>query len=209
VSQPARPQWLRWAERLQAIAQTGLTYARDPYDRDRYTELRGLAVEIVAAHVPAPAEEVAVAFASGTRYPTPMMDVRAVVVQDDRVLLVREASVGLWTFPGGWADVGCSPSEVAAKETLEESGYVVRPMRLLALLDKARQGQPPSLDYVWKAFFLCALESGDARTSHETNAVGFFDVNALPELDAGRTTKRQVLRMLALAADPSLPPDID
>ncbi len=209
MSQDPRPQWLRWAERLQAIAQTGLTYAQGPYDLERYRELRAIAVEIAARHLGLPAETAAQGFASGTGYPTPKVDVRAVVFREERLLLVRERAVSRWTLPGGWADVGQTPGEAAAKETLEEAGFVVRPVKLLAVFDKSRHPHPPAVDYVYKLFFRCTLEGGEARTSLETDAVGFFDRSDLPELDEERATRGQVLRMFEHEADPTLPTDFD
>jgi ADP-ribose pyrophosphatase YjhB (NUDIX family) len=209
VSGDDRPQWLRWAERLQAIAQTGLTYARDPYDLDRYRELRAIAVEIVAGHLDLPLEGAGAGFAAGSGYPTPKVDVRAAVFRDGRLLLVRERAIARWSLPGGWADLGQSPGEVAARETLEESGFLVRPVKLLAVLDKSRHRHPPAVDYVYKLFIRCALEGGEAQTSHETDAVGFFGPDELPELEPGRVTREQVRRVFEHEADPSLPTDFD
>ncbi len=209
MSQDPRPQWLRWAERLQAIAQTGLTYSQGPYDIERYRELRAIAVEIAARHLDQPLESVVKGFASATGYPTPKVDVRAVVFREQRLLLVRERAVARWTLPGGWADVGQTPGEAAAKETLEEAGFVVRPVKLLAVFDKSRHPHPPGVDYVYKLFFRCALEGGEARTSLETDAVGFFGTSDLPELDEERATRPQVLRMFEHEADPTLPTDFD
>jgi ADP-ribose pyrophosphatase YjhB (NUDIX family) len=201
--------WLAWARKLQAISQAGLTYAKDPYDLERYGQLRAMAVEMVAEHVGASPEDVAAAFALGSGYPTPKVDVRAVVFRDGQILLVRERSVGRWSLPGGWADVGESLREVAARETLEETGYRVHPSKLLAVLDKARHGHPPSLDYVYKVFVGCQLQGGTARTSLETDAVGFFDEDSLPELETHRVTSAQITRMFQHHADASLPADFD
>src|SRR5207247_2513145 len=109
VSPDPRPQWLRWAERLQAIAQTGLTYAQGAHDLERYRELRALAVEMAARHLDLPAETVAMGFAGGRGYPTPKVDVRAVVFREERLLLVRERAVSRWPLPGRWGDVGRPP----------------------------------------------------------------------------------------------------
>ena len=114
------------------------------------------------------------AFASGLGYPTPKVDVRAVVFRGDELLLVRERRSGRWTFPGGWADVGDTPGAAAERETLEESGYRVRATKLMALLDKSRHEHPPSLDYTYKVLIGCRLEGGEPATSHEIDAVGFF-----------------------------------
>jgi ADP-ribose pyrophosphatase YjhB (NUDIX family) len=200
--------WLEWAQRLQAIAQAGLTYARDPYDLERFREVRALAVAIVSAQIGEPPARVIEAFALGTGYPTPKVDVRAVVFRNDEILLIREKAVGLWALPGGWADVGDSPSEAAVRETLEEAGYEVRATKLLAVLDKSRH-HPPSLDYVYKMFIGCELLGGEPRTSHETDGVGFFAPDRLPELETGRVTAAEIARMFEHHRDPTLPTDFD
>jgi len=206
---PPRPAWLRWAERLQAIAQTGLTYARDPYDLERYGELRRIALEIAAAGLEQPAEEVRVAFASALGYPTPKVDVRAVVFRDDTLLLVRERRSGRWTFPGGWADIGDTPGRAAERETLEESGYRVKAHKLVALLDKACHEHPVSIDYTYKVLIACRLLEGEPATSHEIDAVSFFKRSELPELDLDRTTPGQVALAWAHHDDPARPTDFD
>lgn len=206
---PGRPAWLRLGERVQAIAQTGLAYARDPYDRERYAELRTIAVELLAGGLGAPEDVVRVALAAGHGYPTPKVDVRAVVFHGDELLLVRERRSGRWTFPGGWADVGDTPGAAAERETLEESGYRVRATKLLALLDKARHEHPPSADYTYKVLIGCSFEGGAPATSHEIDAVSFFARAASPELDLDRTTPGQVALAWAHHDDPGRPADFD
>lgn len=204
-----RPAWLRFAERLQAIAQTGLAYARDPYDLERYAELRRLATEMAAAGLGLEPDQVAVAFASGVGYPTPKVDVRAVVFRGEELLLVRERRSGRWTFPGGWADVGDTPSLAAERETLEESGYSVRAVKLLALLDKSRHEHPPSVDYTYKVLVGCRFEGGEPATNHEIAEVGFFARDAELALDLDRTTPGQLRLAWSHHDDPSRPTDFD
>ena len=204
-----RPDWLRWAQRIQAIAQTGLTYAHDPYDRERYEELRGIAVEMASGALAVPPEEVRVALATGVGYPTPKVDVRAVVFRDEELLLVRERKSGRWTFPGGWADIGDTPSLAAERETLEESGYRVKAGKVLAFLDKSRHEHPLSPDYTYKVLIGCRFEGGEPVTSHEIEAVGFFARDARPDLDLDRTTPGQIELAWAHLADPSRPTDFD
>lgn len=204
-----RPDWLRWTQRVQAIAQTGLTYAHDPYDRERYEELRAIAVEMASAGLSVPADEVRVAFGSSLGYPTPKVDVRAVVFRGEEVLLVRERASGRWAFPGGWADAGDTPSLAAERETLEETGYRVRAEKVLALLDKSRHEHPPSVDYTYKVLIGCRLEGGEPAACHEILAVGFFPRQAVPPLDLDRTTPGQVDLAWAHLVDPSRPTDFD
>src|SRR5579883_2269846 len=128
------PRWLIWARELQALAQTGLTYARDPYDRERYERLGNLAAEIMADHTGAEVEKVRMLFGQQLGYATPKVDVRGAVFRGERLLLVREkADAGRWTLPGGWADVNESPAEAVAKEVREEAGLVVRASKLAAV----------------------------------------------------------------------------
>jgi ADP-ribose pyrophosphatase YjhB (NUDIX family) len=206
-----RPPWLRWAQRIQSIAQTGLTYAEDPYDRERYELLREIAVEMASTGLGAEADTVRPVFATDIGYPTPKVDVRAVVFRADELLLVRERRSRGWTFPGGWADVGDTPSVAAERETLEESGYEVRAEKVLAFLDKARHDHPPSLDYTYKVLIGCRLQGGEPRTSHEVDEVGFFGEDAVAglELDRDRTTPGQVALAFAHHRDPGRPTELD
>ncbi|HEU4405661.1 MAG TPA: NUDIX hydrolase [Polyangiaceae bacterium] len=206
------PEWLVWARELQAIAQTGLAFTRDPYDRERYEALRALASRAMAAHTGAPAEHIEALFAGERGYATPKVDVRAAVLDaEGRLLLVREAADhDRWTLPGGWADVNLTPAESAVKEVREESGYHVRVRKLAALWDRARQGHPPSPFSCCKLFYLCDLVGGVATTSLETTEVGWFAEGALPDdLSIGRVLPAQVKRMFDHARDPSLPTDFE
>src|SRR6185437_7356906 len=135
------PDWLDRAKRLQALAQSGLTFTHDRFDRERFDAIRAIAAEMIATGAGAPAErarEIEVLFAAQAGYATPKVDVRAAVFRDDRILLVRERSDGRWTVPGGWADVGDSPAAAVEREVLEESGFEVRAVRLAAVYDRNR-----------------------------------------------------------------------
>lgn len=203
------PDWLRWAEALQTIASAGLTYTRDPFDRERFTQVRAVAAEILARHTDLPLPAATTRLGAEPGYVTPKVDVRAAVLDGDRVLLVREISDGRWSLPGGWADVGESPSEVAAREVREESGLEVRVERLLAVLDKRKHPHPPQLAHAYKLFFLCRGVGGALRASTETPGVGWFPRDALPPLSLDRVLPAQIERMFRLRDDPSLPPDFD
>jgi ADP-ribose pyrophosphatase YjhB (NUDIX family) len=184
--------WLDVVKRLQAIAQAGLTYAENGYDQERYEQLRQITVEIMAdlTHTDTPTVEKL--FANETGYQTPKVDVRAVVFEEGKLLMVRETIDGCWTLPGGWADVGLTPAEVAVKEAREESGLEVEPVRLLAVLDKKCHPHPPSPYHTYKIFILCRATGGALGTSHETSDSGFFDRHQLPPLSAKRITASQI-----------------
>ena len=124
-------------------------------------------------------------------------------------VLVREAHEGLWTLPGGWADVNDSPSGAVRREIEQEAGLRTRVRKLAALYDRNAHGHTPSIFHSWKAFFLCEVEGGEIRGSYETDAVGFFDPHALPPMSLERCTPGQVLRMRQHWLEPDIPTDFD
>lgn len=197
------------AQRLQALAQAGIAYATSAYDLERYEEIRRLSVKLLAEITDEPYDRIIQVFASETGYQTPKVDIRAVLLWDDRMLLVREKIDGnRWTLPGGWADVGSTPFEVAEKEVAEEAGLRVRAARLLALLDKRNHAHPPQPWYVYKAFILCEVEGGElAQETAETAGANWFRRDQLPGqlLSTDRVTLSQLETMFRLAADPALP----
>lgn len=204
-------EWLAWVKRLQAIAQSGLAYAGSPYDAERYEQIRGIAAEIAAFLSGTAAQRIDALFSEETGYATPKLDIRAVVLDaEGNVLLVREKEDGLWTLPGGWVDVGESPSESIEREVREESGYEVRAVRLLALWDRDRHPHPPMPFHVYKIVFQCQLLGGDPlEASTETDGVGFFTRDKLPELSLGRVTPGQVAWLVERATDRDGTADFD
>jgi ADP-ribose pyrophosphatase YjhB (NUDIX family) len=200
---------LEWARAAQAIAQNGLAFTRDPFDRERYTRLAELVTELLSSQFEIPPATARALFAGESGYMTPKVDVRGGVFQGERVLLVRERSDGRWTLPGGWVDVNDAPSAAVEREILEESGYRARAVKLAALVDKNRHPHPPGVHHIYKLFFLCDLTGGSPATSAETDGVEFFAVNALPELSTGRVLASQIERLYQHRLDPALPTDFD
>lgn len=204
------PSWLQWARRLQAIAQTGLTYCHDKFDIERYHEIREIAAEMMADGAALPSAEPLVnLFTEQTGYATPKIDVRVATFQGDRVLLVRELEDGLWTLPGGWADVGEPPSIAAAREVLEESGYEVKITKLAAVFDRELHGHPPYPWHAYKLFFLGELVGGNAKSSHETADAQFFPLQQLPPLSLLRVTPTQIAHLFEHLRHPELPTSFD
>jgi ADP-ribose pyrophosphatase YjhB (NUDIX family) len=202
--------WLDWCRRIQAIAQNGLTFARDPYDVERYKALQGIAAEMLATGSGLEQSVILGLLEKEIDYATPKVDVRGVVFRDDKLLLVRERSDGKWTLPGGWADVCGSPAENVVREVYEESGFAVRAVKILAVFDRDKHPhEPPFAFHVYKLFVLCTIVGGAAKTSGETDAVGFFGEKEIPELSIGRVTPAQISRMFEHHRQPDLPADFD
>lgn len=206
------PKWLVWARELQALAQTGLTFTQDPFDRQRYERIRELAADMIHAPTGEPIERIATLFAGQTGYATPKVDVRAAVFdRQGRLLMVREiADEGRWSLPGGWADVNITPAENAVKEVREESGYDVVVTKLAAVWDRTRQDHPCGIFSCCKMFFVCRLAGGEAATSVETSEIGWFAQDDLPEdLSLDRVLPRQIARMFAHWRSPDLETEYD
>ena len=200
---------LNWARKVQAIAQTGLAFTHDIYDRERFLQLQELAAQLVSAELEIPLGQAKSFWKGDDGYATPKVDVRGACFKDDKILLVRERSDGKWTMPGGWVDVGDAPSHAVVREIFEESGFQAKALKLAALVDRNRHPHPPSVHHIYKLFFLCEITGGTATISDETDGVDFFPLNALPELSIGRTLPYQIARMHEHWLNRDLPTDFD
>jgi len=208
--QSSNLRWLEWCQRLQAIAQNGLTFAHDPFDVERYRAIRQIAAEMLANASNLKTETILGLLEKDAGYATPKVDVRGVIFRDDKLLLVRETSDGGWTLPGGWADVCTSPAENVEREILEESGFVARASKILALFDRGKHPhEPPFAFHVYKLFVRCAIVGGKESVSAETDSVGFFGEAEIPELSITRVTRWQIKRMFAHYQHPDWPTDFD
>jgi ADP-ribose pyrophosphatase YjhB (NUDIX family) len=208
-STPDNTTVLAWARKVQAIAQNGLMFTKDEFDRERYTQLQDLVASIISSELDIPLGRAKGFWDKEDGYATPKVDVRGGVFDGDTVLLVRERSDGKWTLPGGWVDVNDAPSEAVVREIYEESGYRAKAIKLAALVDKNRHPHPPSVHHIYKLFFLCELTGGSAKISNETDAVEFFPVHSLPELSLGRALSSQIERLYVHQLNTDLPTDFD
>ena len=201
--------WNSVAQRIQAIAQTGLTYATSPYDVERYSELSAIAASMSAGPEPERITLATELFAASHGYATPKVDVRAAVFQNNRLLLVREREDGRWTLPGGWAEVGQSAAESVEREVREESGYIVRAVKLLACWDRNKHPHPPIPFHAYKLVFRCELLGGSPGATLETTEVGFFEEDQIPELSLTRTLPEQIRFVFQCLRDANAPTAFD
>ncbi|MFA8434467.1 MAG: NUDIX hydrolase [Marinifilaceae bacterium] len=179
---------LKIAKRIQAISQTGIRFTKDDFDKQRFEELRELSVQLVAQVTDAKLEKIRNLFTCENGFQTPKVDIRAVVLQGNKILLTKENSDNRWSLPGGYADVNYSPSEIAEKEVYEETGLNVKANRILAIVDTNKHNFPPLEYHFYKIVILCDLIDGSLRGSDETEESRFFDFNELPELSIKRNT---------------------
>ena len=180
-----------WAEELQSLAQAGLFYGKDVFDRERYQRIRDIAAEMLAERTALPLEKVKDLFCGDVGYQTPKIDTRAAIFEDDRILLVRERD-GRWALPGGWCDYDLSPAENVAKEAREEAGLEVVAKMLIAVQDRDRHNTPPYAYGVVKMFFLCEAKGGHFERNIETTESDYFAEDAIPTLAEEKCDLEQV-----------------
>ena len=180
-------------KRLKTIADLGLLYAKDGYDTERYEEIKELSLHWMSRLLDEPIATVKGFYKEETDYPTPKVDVRAFVLNDNQeILMVREHADGLWSLPGGWADIGCTPSEVAVKEVKEETGLHVRPLSMVAVFDKKCHPHPPQAYYVYKMVIHCKMLSTNLLKGFDILDTAFFSIDNLPPLSTNRILKSQI-----------------
>ncbi len=203
------PRWLEWAREIQQLCQTGLTFSQTNYETERYHRLMEIAAEIVESHTDHTMESLTENFLAQPGYATAKIDVRAAIIRDGKILLVQERMDQKWCMPGGWADVGEIPSEMVAREVLEESGFVVVPKKVIAVYDANRGGIPLEFYHAYKIIFLCDITGGEARASDETMDVGFFSFDDLPPLSSARTNEKHLAEIQAHLKDQNRPAAFD
>lgn len=184
-------QWLEWAMELQSLAQAGLTYGKDIYDRERYERIREISAEMLAVKAGESVEKVKTLFCNETGYQTPKLDTRAAIFEDGKILLVRENN-GEWALPGGWVDVNVSVKENIIKETKEEAGLDVSVDKIIAIQDRAKHNLPVYAYGICKIFALCSVLGGAFEKNIETTESRYFSEEELPELAADKNNEEQI-----------------
>lgn len=197
----AQPPWLEWAKELQFIGQCGLTYTKDEFDRERFERIREMAAEILSYHTELPLERVKNLFCHESGFQTPKLETRAVILEGEKVLLVRERD-GLWSLPGGWVDVNQTIRANTEKEVKEEAGLDVLASRILAVQDRNLHNLPPYAYNICKVFVLCERRGGCFQPNHETTESSYFSVEELPPMAEEKNTPEQVRLCLYLALHP-------
>lgn len=197
--------WLDFAIRIQSIAQAGLLYGKDQYDKERYGELRKIAAEMISEKTDISVEKVYDLFCNETGYQTPKVDTRAAVFMDDKILLVHENN-GTWSLPGGWCDVDQSIASNTEKEVKEEAGFTVKAEKLIAVQDWRKHNVTNYAYGVVKAFVMCRYESGNFEENIETTEIAFFGKDELPDyLAVEKCTREQILMCFEAYENPEMP----
>jgi len=181
------------ADELRSLARNNLQYTNDPYQIQRNQRVLELAAQLQSLTDTRPLAEIQHIFSQDLGYITPLSVVdTAVINPEGQVLLIRRADDGLWAMPGGACDTGEIPAHAAARETWEESGYVVEITRLLGVFDGPRSGTQSSR-HLYHILFAGVPVAGEARTSKETSEVAWFSWEDIPwqQLSPGHNRRLQ------------------
>jgi ADP-ribose pyrophosphatase YjhB (NUDIX family) len=166
-------------DELRSIAQLGLNYSDNPYDRERYERLLRLAAGQYSAVSSVSEDEIITYLRSELGYITPKVGCNGAVFNDQgHVLLVQRSDNGRWGLPGGYAEVNLTPQENCRRELLEETGLEVEVGALVDVFSVLPgEYDQPNTNYL--LVYLCSVVGGQLTPSHETPIVGFYDHTAI------------------------------
>ncbi|UDE96240.1 NUDIX hydrolase [Carnobacterium viridans] len=188
--------YLEHYRRLLSIAEAGLFYGEDLFDKERYEELQELSLKLISNLSNEPIKKLKNIVDSNEGYPTPKIDVRGYIKKNDKILLVEDAKTKKWAMPGGYAEVGLSPKENVIKEVLEETGLIVESCELIAVFDTNLRKDIPQMFQYYKLVFNCIVnDDGLFKENIETSDMDFFTLDNLPSLSLDRTTKEQLIKL--------------
>lgn len=186
-----RIKWLEWVKEIQSIAQNGLTYTNDVFDRERFERLRSIAAEIMSGYTDISTDKVKDLFCNETGFQTPKLDTRGVIFKNGKILLVKENN-GTWSLPGGWVDFDQTVKTNTEKEVYEEAGLTVKAVRIIAIHDRNQHNHPAYPYNVCKFFVLCDVINGQFQKNTETTESGYFAIDELPLLAEEKNSREQI-----------------
>lgn len=179
------------ASELQSIAQAGLYYGKDVYDKERYERIRELSCEILAIKTDTKVEDIKNLFAMDYGYQTPKVDTRAVIFKDGKLLLIKENN-GTWSLPGGWCEYNLSPALNTIKETKEEAGLDIKIKSVISVQDRSKHNKPEYVYGVVKIFYMCELIGGEFEENIEIVESKYFSFDEIPPLANEKNNLEQI-----------------
>ena len=138
----------------------------------------------------------------GREYPdNPLVGVGAVIVEADRVLLIRRGTaplLGEWSLPGGVLECGETLRDGAVREAREETGLAVEPGEMLGVYERVIRDEEGRVRYHYVLIdFLCRPVEGDLKAGSDAADVRWFTRDELPALDLAFDANDVVLKGLA------------
>ncbi|MCL9782561.1 NUDIX hydrolase N-terminal domain-containing protein [Vibrio sp. S4M6] len=179
--------WLDWAIQIQSIAKAGEIYSKDKYDKERFEQLTSIANQMLAFLGDTPVAAIEKIFIPETGHPTPKVDLRAGIVKDNQILLIQENEEGGWSIPGGWGDIGMTPSEGITHRVLAQTGLKVENPKLICVRDRSAHPYQPKFPFhVYKLYFVFDSVSEQPVQDATVPGMEFFSFDDLPPLAPNR-----------------------
>jgi ADP-ribose pyrophosphatase YjhB (NUDIX family) len=172
------------ADELRGVANLGLDFTRDEYDRERYQKVLLASARIVALIEERSPDEVLDEYGKNFSHVSPLAGAGAVVFNENKILLIKRHDDGLWAIPGGLVEVGETAAEAAQRELLEEAGIRAEITRLLGVFDSRVWKSKTSMQ-LFHFVFLAETDDPTPHTSAEALDIGFFSKDKLPPLSSG------------------------
>jgi ADP-ribose pyrophosphatase YjhB (NUDIX family) len=169
-------------DEVQALARTGLHYAQDPFDRERYERMLDLAVTGLVDVTGLADAELRERFAREVGCITPKVGADGVVFDaDEQVLLERRADDRCWGLISGWVEAGEHPAETVVREGMEELGLALKVDRLAAV-----RSRPATVDNgphsTVAVIFLCSIVGeADIVCNHEVLEARWWSVDEVTD----------------------------
>lgn len=134
-------------------------------------------------------------------YPdAPIVAVGAIVIHEDKVLLVKRAhepSKGLWSIPGGVVELGEPVREALKREVKEECGLEIEVGPVFEVVDSIVRDDEGRLRFHYAIIdFLARPKGGELCVASDAEAARWFGAGELNELPMPPGTREIVLRAL-------------
>ena len=177
---------------LQSIAQAGLYYGKDEFDKERYQKVRDISAHLLSIYTEFPIQQIQKVFCHDIGYQTPKLDTRAAIFNKKGEILLVQEKGGLWSLPGGWVDINTSIKENTEKEVKEEAGLDVLATKIIAVMDRDKHNFPRYIYKVIKVFVMCEVIGGHFEKNIETIDSCYFPYHHLPELETAKNNHEQI-----------------
>jgi ADP-ribose pyrophosphatase YjhB (NUDIX family) len=148
-------------------------------------------------------------YGGSRRYPDrPLLGVGAVVFHGGKILLIergKEPLKGWWTVPGGLVETGERLEAAVRRETLEETGLVVKPVAVAALFQRIMPDAEGRTEFHYVIVdYLCELEAGTVQAASDVAKAGWFTLDESKRLKMAPGTVGVLDSALALMAQRAL-----
>jgi mutator protein MutT len=130
----------------------------------------------------------------------PLLGVGALIVEQNRVLLVRRANPplqGQWSIPGGLVEVGETTKAAVIREVREETELVIEPVKLVEVFERIISDATGRVQYHFVLMdYLCRVLSGEALAGSDVSELRWASFGELETLGVAPDTCAVIRKVL-------------